>query len=148
MTASANPYGANPHGVYLDRDRNGVPRVSVCRARKRNRGRGSLRMAIVGSDRDIAYPYLSSILYDHTGKRFRFDEVDLSEEYHAISEQGAIQMMLLMDAVRGESRFSEATALARAIAAMNHCEAGWWWAQFKMKHRPRRVMRALALMYA
>ena len=57
-------------------------------------------------------------------------------------------MLLLLDAVRSEPRYDRAKSLAEAIAAMNHCEAAWWYADHRNRGRPRRVMQALALMHA
>ena len=138
--------GPRPHGVYSDRDRNGNTRIAVTLPRKGRSGGRRLR-TLTGHLRNIAYPYLSSILYDHTGRRFAFDAQSLSSEYHIISEEGAIQMLLLMDAVRSEPRFDRAKALAEAIASMNHCEAAWWYAHHCNRSRPRRVLQALALMH-
>ena len=135
-----------PHGVYSDRDRHGNPRIAVTLPRK-GRGGGKRLRTLTGHTRNIAYPYLSSILYDHTGRRFNFDIESLPSEYHTISEDAAIQMLLLMDAVRSEPNYDRAKALAEAIAAMNHCEAAWWYAQHCNRGRPRRVMQALVLMH-
>ena len=138
--------GPRPHGVYSDRDRHGNPRIAVTLPRKGRSGGRRLR-TLTGHLRNIAYPYLSSILYDHTGRRFAFDAQSLLSEYHTISEEGATQMLLLMDAVRSEPRFDRAKALAEAIASMNHCEAAWWYAHHCNRGRPRRVLEALALMH-
>ena len=138
--------GPRPHGVYSDRDRNGNPRIAVTLPRKGRSGGRRLR-TLTGHLRNIAYPYLSSILYDHTGRRFAFDAQPLPSEYHTISEEGAIQMLLLMDAVRSEPQYERAKSLAEAIAAMNHCEAAWWYAHHCNRSRPRRVIEALALMH-
>ena len=139
--------GPRPHGVYSDRDRHGNPRIAVTLPRKGRSGGRRLR-TLTGHLRNITYPYLSSILYDHTGRRFAFDAQSLSNEYHTISEEGAIQMLLLMDAVRSEPQYERAKSLAEAIAAMNHCEAAWWYAHHCNRSHPRRVIQALALMHA
>ena len=138
--------GPRPHGVYSDRDRHGNPRIAVTLPRKGKNGGKRLRI-LTGHDRNVAYPYLSSILYDHTGRRFTFDSEGLPSEYHTISEEAAIQMLLLMDAVRSQVRHDRAICLAEAIAGMNHCEAAWWYAQHCNRSRPRRVLRALALVH-
>ena len=138
--------GPRPHGIYSDLDRHGNPRIAITLPRKGNRGGKRLR-TLTGHARNIAYPYLSSILYDHTGRRFVFDVDSLHREYHTISEEAATQMLLLMDAVRSEPRYYRAKALAEAIAEMNYCEAAWWYAQHCNRGRPRRVMQALALMH-
>lgn len=99
-------------------------------------------------DLALAYPYLSSILYDHTGRHRNFEAENLAQEYRTISEDAALQMLLLMDAVRDEPDYRKAQALAQAIADMNHCEASWWYAHHNNRSRPRRVLQALALMHA
>lgn len=140
--------GPRPHGVYSDRDGHGNPRIAVTLARKGRKGGGKRLRTLTGHLRNIAYPYLSSILYDHTGLRFSFDSDSLPSEYHAISEEAAIQMLLLMDAVRSEPTYEKAKSLAEAVAGMNHCEAAWWYAHHCNRGRPRQVIRALALMHA
>ena len=107
--------GPRPHGVYSDRDRHGNPRIAVTVPRK-GRGGGKRLRTLTGHVRNIAYPYLSSILYDHTGRQFAFDSKALPSEYHTISEDAAIQMLLLMDAVRSEPKYDRAKALAEAVA--------------------------------
>ena len=144
--ASTVGLGPRPHGVYSDRDRHGNPRIAVTLPRK-GRGSGRRLRTLTGHLRNIAYPYLSSILYDHTGKRFAFDAKALPSEYHIISEDAAIQMLLLMDAVRSEPKYDKAISLAEAIAGMNHCEAAWWYAHHCNRSRPRQVLQALALMH-
>ena len=148
MVASGNEFGPRPHGVYISRNKRGVPQIAVTRARRGRKGGGKRIKTLVGYDRDIAYPYLSSIFYDHTGKRFRFDTDALTDEYHTISEDAAIHMLLLMDAVKQEASRRKAQRMARAIVNMHHCEARWWHAHHTNKHRPRKVMQALELMYA
>ena len=138
--------GPRPHGVYSDRDRHGNPRIAVTLPRKGRRGGKRLR-TLTGHLRNIAYPYLSSILYDHTGRHFAFDAKALTSEYHTISEDAAIQILLLMDAVRSEPKYDKAISLAEAIAGMNHCEAAWWYAHHCNRSRPRQVLQALALMH-
>ena len=138
--------GPRPHGVYSDKDKWGNVRIAITQSRT-GRGGGKRLRTLTGRLRNLAYPYLSSILYDHTGRRFAFDADSLSREYHAISEEAAIHMLLLMDAVRSEPKFESAKALAEAIAAMNYCEAAWWYAHHCNRSRPRKVLRALALMH-
>ena len=147
MTNVSTGYGPRPHGVYSDRDASGVPRISVTKARRGKRG-GRPVKTLTGHDRNIAFPFLSHIYFDHTGNHFEFESQSLPDEYHTVSEDTAIQMMLLMEAVRSEPRYDKATAMADAIAAMNTCEAAWWYAHHNLRHRPRRVLRALELMYA
>ena len=141
-----NEVGPRPRAIYLDRDRHGNPRVSVTLPRKGRRGGRRLR-TLTGHLRNIAYPYLSNILFDHTGHRFAFDADLLRSEYYAVSEETAVQMLLLMDAVRSEPEHKNAQNLAEAVASMNYCEAAWWFAHHRNRGRPRKVMQALALMH-
>ena len=138
--------GPRPRGIYCDRDQHGNPRVAVTLPRKGKKGGKRLR-TLARQDRTVAYPYLSDILYDHTGKRLSFDAESLLNEYHTVSEDAALQMLLLMEAVRSEPRYDRARILAEAIASMNHCEAAWWYAHHCNRSRPRQVFQALALMH-
>lgn len=147
MSNVSTEYGPRPHGVYSDRDASGVPRISVTKARRGKKGGRPLK-TLTGYDREVAFPFLSHIYFDHTGSHFEFESRSLPDEYCAISEDTAIQMMLLMEAVRSEPQYDKAIAMAEAIAAMNTCEAAWWYAHHKLRHRPRRVLRALELMHA
>ena len=62
-------------------------------------------MSLTGRDRDVAYPNLSTILWNHHGKQLETAAQDLPPgEYHPIIEVAATQMLLLMDVVKGESR--------------------------------------------
>lgn len=139
--------GARPHGIYSFRDKRGVPCIAVTTARRGRKGGGRRLKILSAHDRNIAYPYLSSVLYEHTGRRFAFDAEGLLDEYHTVSEEVAIQMMLLMEAVKSEVNYDRACALAQAIASMNTCEAAWWRAKHNLIRRPRKVIQALALMY-
>ena len=137
------------HAIYLDQDRVGNPRVSVTLARQGRRGGGKRVRSLTGRDRDVAYPHLSTILWNHYGKRLQTAERDLPPgEYHPVSEAAATQMLLLMDAVKAEPRTEQAQRLGAAIADMHNCEASWWWACHQNRSRPRKVIQALALMYA
>ena len=139
---------AETHALYLDQDRTGAPRVSVTLARKGRRGGGKRVRSLTGTDRNIAYPHLSTILWNHYGKRLETVESNLPPgEYHAISETAATQMLLLIDAVKREPKTERAQQLAAAIADMHNCEASWWWACHQNRSRPRKVIKALALMY-
>ena len=147
QNASEGRYGPNPHAIYCDRDGRGRPRIAVTEARRGKKGGGKRLKVLSGRDRNIAYPYLSTLLYRHTDRYLAVDSETLRNEYHTISEDVAIQMTLLMDAVRDESEYDQACALAQVVAAMNTCEAAWWRAHYNLRHRPRRVMQAMALMY-
>ena len=61
----------------------------------------------------MAFPHLSTILWNHQGKRLETEAMDLpSGEYHPISEVAATQMLLLMDAVKEEPKTEHAQRLA------------------------------------
>ena len=57
-------------------------------------------------------------------------------------------MLLAMHAVKDAKDIRRGGILANAIARMHDCEAGWWYALHTNRHRPRKVMRALELIYA
>ena len=96
----------------------------------------------------MAFPHLSTIMWNHHGKRLETEAMDLPPgEYHPISEVAATQMLLLMDAVREEAKTEHAQRLGAAIADMHNCEASWWWACHQNRSRPRKVIQALSLMY-
>ena len=141
--------GPRPHGLFSDRDRHGNPRIAVTAARKGESGGGGRPLKILaGHDRDLAYPYLSSIFYDHTGDHLAFDAKSLPQEYRVISEDAALHMMLLMDVVRGEPDRRIAQTVAQAVADMNHLEASWWYAQHRSPNRrPGRALQALTVMH-
>ena len=57
------------HAIYLDHDQVGNPRVSITLARRGRRGGGKRIRSLIGRDRDVAYPNLSTILWNHHGKQ-------------------------------------------------------------------------------
>jgi len=137
------------HAIYLDQSGTGAPRVAVTYARKGRRGGGRRILSLAGAERDAAYPALSDILYEHTGRRLRTAAAGLPPgEYHAVNEYCANQMLLAMYAVKGAKDARRGGALAAAVARMHDCEAGWWYALHTNRRRPRRVLRALELIYA
>ena len=127
------------HAIYLDQNTKGEPRISVTQGRKGRRGGGKRIRSLTGLKRDIAYAHLSTVLWNHYGKRLQTVGSDLPPgEYHPINEVAATQMLLLMDAVRDEPNTEKAQKLAAAIAEMHNCEASWWWACHQNRHRPRK----------
>ena len=89
------------HALYLDQTPTGSPRISVTQARRGRRGGGRRIMSLTGHQRDLAYPHLSTILWNCHGRRLRTVADDLPPgEYHPVSETAAIPMLLLMDAVK------------------------------------------------
>ena len=136
------------HAIYLDHDPVGTPRISVTTARKGRRGGGRRIKSLTGRDRDIAYPHLSTVLWNHRGTWLETEALDLPPgEYHPISEVAAVQMLLVMEAVKGEPKTERAQKLGAAIADMHNCESSWWWACHQNRSRPRKVLQALELMY-
>ena len=65
-----------------------------------------------------------------------------------ISEEEAVQIRLLMDAMEHIETSRDADSLGRAIAEMHPCESLWWYACAQNRNRPRKVLEALTLMYA
>ena len=137
------------HAVYLDHSPAGAPRIAVTLARKGRKGGGRRIFTLTGPERDAAYNALSGILYAHTGQRLRTIADSLPPgEYHAFNEYCARQMLLAMHAVRDANDLPKGRRLADAIARQHDCEAGWWYALYTNRHRPRKVMQALELIYA
>ena len=137
------------HAVYLDRTATGAARIAVTYARKGRRGGGRRIMSLAGRDRDVAYPHIAAILWNYYGKRLRTVADDLPPgEYHAVSELCAAQMLLAMEVVKAERDAGRAQRLAAEVANMGACESAWWYACHRNRSRPRRVLRAMALMYA
>ena len=136
------------HAVYLDHSPTGAPRIAVTLARKGKRGGGKRLLTLTGSERDAVYHAISDILFDHTGARLRTVTDDLPPgEYHTVNEYCANQMLLAMHAVREARNIWQGSKLADAIARQHDCEAGWWYALYTNRHRPRKVMQALELIY-
>ena len=100
------------NGLYCDRDRRGNPRISVTAARKGKSGGGRPLKTLTGHHRNLACPYLSGILYDHTRRHLAFDAESLPREYRTTSADAALQMLLLMDAVRSAPDYWKAQAQA------------------------------------
>lgn len=137
------------HAVYLDKSSAGVPRIAVTLTRKGRRGGGKRLCTLTGAGRDAVYQALSDILHTHTGKSLRTAAEDLpAGEYHEINEYCANQMLLAMHAVKDAKDLRQGSVLAGAIARMHDCEAGWWYALHTNRRRPRKVMKALELIYA
>ena len=137
------------HAIYLDQTADGVPRVSVTLARRGRRGGGRRLKTLSGSDRDVAYRHLSTVLWNYHHKTLRTVEDDLLPgEYHAVSDACAVQMMLLMEAVKDAPSRERSSQVAAAVANMHNCESAWWYACHRNRSRPRKVLHALRLMYA
>ena len=63
-TDGKSGFGPRPHGIYSYRDKDGSPCIAVTTARKGKKGGGKRLKVLSGQDRNIVYPYLSSILRD------------------------------------------------------------------------------------
>ena len=136
------------HAIYLDLSSTGAPRIAVTLARKGKKGGGRRVFTLTGAERDAAYSALSDILYDHTGNRLLTVADDLPPgEYHAFNEYCANQMLLAMHAVKDAGDPQKGRKIAEAVARQHDCEAGWWYALYTNRHRPRKVMQALELIY-
>ncbi len=135
------------HGLLVDHDPRGHRRLSITLAGKSPRKNGRRLQYATGARYNRSFQHVSTILWNHHGERLQPQE-EAGRQYHPITEEAAVQMRLLLDAVSETQRADRAERLARAIADMHPCESSWWYACHKNRNRPRRVLEALALMYA
>ena len=135
------------HGLLLDHDPRGMRRISITLAGKTARRNGTRLQNAVGEQYDRCFQPASTVLWKMQGKRLQPQDV-LAKQYHPISEEEAVQIRLLMDAVEHVEDAREAGSLGRAIADMHPCESSWWYACARNRNRPRKVLEALTLMYA
>ena len=135
------------YGLLLDHDRQGNRRLSITLAGKSPRRNGRRLQYATGPLYQRAFQHISTILWQHHGQRLRPPEI-AGRQYHPLTEDAAIQIRLLLDAVANAKDAAQGERLARAIANMHPCESSWWYACHRNRHRPRRVLAALALMYA
>ena len=134
------------HGLLLDHDPKGVRRISITLA-GRTAGRNGRRLQTAAGDLyDRCFQPTSTVLWKMQGKRLQPQDVD-ARQYHAISEEEAVQIRLLMDAMGHAESTKEAESLGRAISDMHPCESSWWYACARNRNRPRKVLEALTLMY-
>ena len=138
------------HGVYFTASRGEGLFVHVTHARRGRTG-GGRRIAeasLPPEDLGLSYGALRSVLAEQEGVELPPDIRDLpSETYIPMSTPTATQLRLLITAVRRAESRRKARRLANAIGDMHDCEAGWWHACLENRHRPRRVLDALELMY-
>ncbi len=134
------------YGLLLDHDSRGNRRLSVTLAGKSSRRNGRRLQYATGTLYNRCVAHISTILWNHQGRRLRPQEA-AGRQYHPITEETAVQVRLLLDAVSGTERADKAERLARAIADFHPCESSWWYACHKNRNRPRRVLDALTLMY-
>lgn len=135
------------HGLLLDHDPGGNRRLSVTLAGKTPRQNGRRLQTAAGPLYRRCYQHVAAILWRDTGQRLQPPET-ATRQYHPITEETAVQIRLLLDAVSRTQRGHQAERLAHAIANLHPCESSWWYACHKNRQRPRRVLDALILMYA
>ena len=135
------------HGLLVDLDPQGNRRLSVTLAGKTPGRNGQRLQYAQGALYQRCFQHVSTILWRQNGVRLSPQD-EVPKQYHPITEETAVQMRLLLDAVDGIRRPEQADRLAAAIADMHPCESSWWYACHKNRNRPRKVLDALTLMYA
>ena len=138
------------HGLYFTASQGGEMFAHVTHARRGRTG-GGRRIAeasLPPEDLGLSYSAMRSVLAEHEGVELPPSICDLpSETYIPMGAPTATQLRLLITAVRRADSRHKARRLANAIGDMHDCEAGWWHACLENRHRPRRVLEALELMY-
>ena len=134
------------HGLLLDHDPKGMRRISITLAGRTPKRNGRRIQNAVGEQYDRCFQPTSTVLWKMQGKRLQPQDVE-AKQYYPISEEEAVQIRLLMDAMERAGTQGEAESLGRAIADMHPCESSWWYACARNRSRPKRVMEALSLMY-
>ena len=135
------------HGLLLDHDSKGIRRLSVTLAGKSARRNGRRLQYTTGNQYERCFQPASTVLWKMQGKHLQPQD-EQTRQYHPISEEEAIQIRLLMDAMKHVETPEEADSLGRAISDMHPCESSWWYACAVNRNRPRKVLEALTLMYA
>ena len=115
------------HGLLLDHDPRGNRRLSVTLAGKSHRSNGRRLQYATGTLYQRCLQHVSAILWNHHGQRLQPQE-EAGRQYHPITEEAAVQIRLLLDAVDGTEKPDKAERLARAIADLHPCESSWWYA--------------------
>ena len=135
------------HGLLLDHDPQGKRRLSITLAGRTAKRNGRRLQNAVEEQYDRCFQPASTVLWKMQGKRLQPQDVE-AKQYHPISEEEAVQIRLLMDAMERAETPGEAGSLGRAIADMHPCESSWWYACARNRNRPRKVLEALTLMYS
>ena len=135
------------HGLLLDHDPQGRRRISVTRAGRSARKNGRRLQSVTGEKYERCFQPASTVLWKMQGQRLQPQDEE-ARQYHPISEEEAVQIRLLMDAVDRAKTPGEADSLGRAIADMHPCESSWWYACARNRRRPAKVMEAMKLVYA
>ena len=133
-------------GLLLDHDPHGNRRMSVTLAGKSPRKNGRRLQYATGPLYRQCFQHVSTILWNQEGQRLQPQQA-ANRQYHPITEETAVQIRLLLDAVNQTENRNRAENLARAIADLHPCESSWWYACHKNRNRPKRVLEALTLMY-
>ena len=132
-------------GLHLHTDQQGNHCISVTKTSNRNGKRPGRRLTTLrGVERDIVYPHIAAILRTE-------EEINLEGnlgEYHPIDETTAVHLQLAMMAVRHAATTVKAQTLGRIVAEMHNAEARWWYAHYRDRHRPARIVQAIALVWA
>ena len=111
---------AKDYGLLLDHDPRGNRRLSVTKAGKSPRRNGRRLQYATGTLYQRCFQHVSTILWRHHDQRLQPQE-EASRQYHPITEEAAVQIRLLLDAVAGTERADKAERLARAIADLHPC---------------------------
>lgn len=138
---------AKDHGLLLDHDPKGRRRLSITLAGRSARRNGRRLQGAVGQQYELCFQPASTVLWKMQGKRLQPQDLE-ARQYYPISEEEAVQIRLLMDAMAHVKMPEDAEPLGRAIADMHPCESSWWHACARNRNRPGKVMEALRLMYA
>ena len=86
------------HGVLLDHDPKGRRRISITLAGRTVRRNGRSLQSATGEQYERCFQPASTVLWKMQGKRLQPQDME-DRQYHAISEEEAVQIRLLMDAM-------------------------------------------------
>lgn len=139
------------HGLYFTAspDEGLLAHVTHARRGRTGGGRRIAEAKLLPEDLDLSYSAVRSVLAEQEGVELPSSIRDLpSGTYIPMGTPAATHLRLLIVAVRRADSRHKARQLANAIGGMHDCEAGWWHACLENRHRPRRVLDALELMYA
>ena len=110
------------HGLLLDHDPRGNRRLSVTLAGKSPRKNGRRLQYATGTLYQRCVQHVSTILWNHHGQRLQPQD-QAGRQYHPITEEAAVQIRLLLEAVTSTERADKAEQLARAIADLHPAKA-------------------------
>ena len=106
------------HGLLVDHDPKGNRRLSVTLAGKSPRKNGRRLQYATGALYNRCFQHASTILWNHHAQRLQPQE-EAGRQYHPITEEAAVQIQLLLDALGGTERADKSERLARAIADLS-----------------------------